>query len=106
MTQAIKSAVIVIGGGEDKVYERKLLKSFIYHAGGSSARVAIIPSASREPHIIGQIYTDIFQELGASAVNVWGHSRSGASPRPQYVKRCNGRIFNWRRSGASLRPCW
>ncbi len=71
MTQAIKSAVIVIGGGEDKVYERKLLKSFIYHAGGSSARIAIIPSASREPHIIGQIYTDIFQELGASAVNVW-----------------------------------
>jgi cyanophycinase len=70
MTEPIKSAVIVIGGGEDKVYERKVLKLFVAHSGASNARIAIIPSASREPHIIGKIYTDIFQELGATAVDV------------------------------------
>ena len=70
MTQIIKSAVMVIGGGEDKVQDRKILKAFIESSGGSQSRIAIIPCASREPDIIGRIYHDIFTELGASAVEV------------------------------------
>ncbi|OYQ65610.1 cyanophycinase [Pseudanabaena sp. SR411] len=70
MTQIIKSAVMVIGGGEDKVQDRKILKAFVESSGGSQARIAIIPCASREPDIIGRIYHDIFTELGASAVEV------------------------------------
>jgi len=70
MTQIIKSAVMVIGGGEDKVQDRKILKAFVENSGGSQARIAIIPCASREPDIIGRIYHDIFSELGASAVEV------------------------------------
>ena len=70
MTQIIKSAVMVIGGGEDKVQDRKILKAFVQHSGGSQACIAIIPCASREPDIIGRIYHDIFTELGASVVEV------------------------------------
>jgi cyanophycinase len=70
MTQIIKSAVMVIGGGEDKVQDRKILKAFVESSGGSQARIAIIPCASREPDIIGRIYHDIFTELGASVVEV------------------------------------
>ena len=70
MTQIIKSAVMVIGGGEDKVQDRKILKAFVENSGGSQARIAIIPCASREPDIIGRIYHDIFSELGAIAVEV------------------------------------
>jgi cyanophycinase len=71
MTQSFKSAVMVIGGGEDKVQDRKILKAFVEHAGGSQARIAIIPCASREPDIIGRIYSDIFTDLRASTVQVW-----------------------------------
>ena len=70
MTQIIKSAVMVIGGGEDKVQDRKILKAFVESSGGSQARIAIIPCASREPDIIGRIYHDIFTDLGASAIEV------------------------------------
>ena len=70
MTQIIKSAVMVIGGGEDKVQDRKILKAFVESSGGSQARIAIIPCASREPDIIGRIYHDIFTDLGASIVEV------------------------------------
>lgn len=70
MSQAIKAAVIVIGGGEDKVQDRKILKAFVESSGASSARIAIIPSASREPDIIGHIYHQIFTELHAEFVEV------------------------------------
>ncbi|MFN9646924.1 MAG: cyanophycinase, partial [Pseudanabaena sp.] len=39
MTQIIKSAVMVIGGGEDKVQDRKILKAFVESSGGSQARI-------------------------------------------------------------------
>ncbi len=70
MTQIIKSAVMIIGGGEDKVQDRKILKAFVENSGGSQSRIAIIPCASREPDIIGRIYHDIFTDLGASTVEV------------------------------------
>lgn len=70
MSQAIKSAVMVIGGGEDKVQDRKILKAFVENSGGSLARIAIIPCASREPDIIGRIYHQIFTELRAEFVEV------------------------------------
>lgn len=69
-SQLIKSAVMVIGGGEDKVQDRKILRAFVENSGGASARIAIIPSASREPDIIGRIYHQIFTELGAELVEV------------------------------------
>lgn len=70
MAQPTKVAVIVIGGGEDKVQDRKILRAFVECSGASSARIAIIPSASREPDIIGQIYHQIFSELKAEVVEV------------------------------------
>jgi len=69
-SQSIKSAVMVIGGGEDKVQDRKILRAFVENSGGESARIAIIPSASREPEEIGRIYNQIFTELGAASVEV------------------------------------
>ncbi|MFN3927792.1 MAG: cyanophycinase [Pseudanabaenaceae cyanobacterium] len=66
----LRPAVLVIGGAEDKVQDRKILKTFIEYAGGTSAKVAILPCASREPEIIGRIYQQIFQELGAKIIEV------------------------------------
>jgi cyanophycinase len=70
MSQGIKTAVMVIGGGEDKVQDRKILKAFVENCGQSKARIAIIPCASREPDIIGRIYYDIFTDIGAAYAEV------------------------------------
>jgi cyanophycinase len=68
--QATKTAVLVIGGAEDKVHGREILQTFFCRAGSSDAHIAIIPSASREPSIIGARYLSIFAEMGAKKVEI------------------------------------
>ncbi|WP_315874686.1 cyanophycinase [Thermocoleostomius sinensis] len=70
MPQSTKTAVMVIGGAEDKIHGRLILQTFFQRCGGSDARIAIIPSASREPAVIGSRYHDIFEEMGAKAIEV------------------------------------
>lgn len=70
MPQPTKSAIMVIGGAEDKVHGREILHTFFTRAGAADAQIAIIPCASREPAAIGQRYTAIFEEMGAKALQV------------------------------------
>ncbi|WP_316433164.1 MAG: cyanophycinase [Leptolyngbya sp. IPPAS B-1204] len=70
MPQPTKTAVLVIGGAEDKIHGRQILQTFFQRSGGADARIAIIPSASREPTVIGSRYHDIFEEMGAKAIEV------------------------------------
>ncbi len=70
MPQPTKTAVLVIGGAEDKIYGRQILHTFFQRSGGVDARIAIIPSASREPTVIGSRYHDIFSEMGAKTIEV------------------------------------
>jgi cyanophycinase len=70
MPQPTKTAVLVIGGAEDKIHGRQILQTFFQRSGGVDARIAIIPSASREPTVIGSRYHDIFGEMGAKAIEV------------------------------------
>ena len=68
--QATKTAVLVIGGAEDKVHGREILRTFFARAGASDAHITIIPSASREPSIIGDRYIRIFEDMGAKKVEL------------------------------------
>ncbi len=68
--QATKTAVLVIGGAEDKVHGREILRTFFARAGASDAHITIIPSASREPSIIGNRYIRIFEDMGAKKVEL------------------------------------
>ena len=62
--QATKTAVLVIGGAEDKVHGREILRTFVARAGASEAYITIVPSASREPAIIGgQIVDESYPDL-------------------------------------------
>jgi cyanophycinase len=70
MPQPTKTAVLVIGGAEDKIHGRQILQTFFQRSGGTDARIAIIPSASREPTVIGSRYHDIFGEMGAKSIEV------------------------------------
>ena len=68
--QATKTAVLVIGGAEDKVHGREILHTFFCRAGSTDAHIAIIPSASREPAVIGGRYLQIFEEMGAKQIEI------------------------------------
>jgi cyanophycinase len=61
--------VIAIGGNESKRGARSsILGSFVRRAGGNTARIAIIPSASEEPRVRGAQYAQIFRRLGVKKV--------------------------------------
>jgi cyanophycinase len=70
MSEQTQTAVMVIGGAEDKVHGRQILQTFFKRSGGTDARIAIVPSASREPAAIGARYHEIFVDMGAKAIEV------------------------------------
>ena len=70
----------VIGGAEDKLKRRTVLKHFVNAAGGETARIAVIPTASSLGPEIIDIYAALFQRLGAaSVVGVRPESREEAN---------------------------
>jgi len=63
-----EGTVIVIGGAEDKMRNRIILGQFIALAGGNTATVAVISTASSLGAEAGARYRDVFLELGAREV--------------------------------------
>jgi cyanophycinase len=61
-------ALMAIGGAEDKLGRRTVLKTFISLAGGPDARIAVIPTASSLGDEIVGVYDTLFRKLGAREV--------------------------------------
>jgi cyanophycinase len=61
--------IIPIGGAEDKMSGRLILKRFAELCGGASARICVIPTASQLADT-GQRYTDVFRSLGVRQIDV------------------------------------
>ncbi|HVR97610.1 MAG TPA: cyanophycinase, partial [Thermoanaerobaculia bacterium] len=61
--------LIAIGGAEDKVRERRILRYFLDAAGGSDANVVVLATASELPETGGR-YTELFYEMHADTVEV------------------------------------
>ncbi len=60
--------LLVIGGAEDKLGKRTVLKEFIERAGGVGSRIAVVPTASSLGPEIIDVYAALFTRLGASEV--------------------------------------
>ncbi len=72
--------LLVIGGAEDKLGKRTVLSEFVRRAGGSEARIAIVPTASSLGDEIVDVYVALFERLGAAeAYAVRPHTRADAS---------------------------
>ena len=100
-----KTAILVIGGAEDKVHGREILHTFFTRSGASDAAIAIIPSASREPTIIGDRYRRIFEDMGAKSVKVLDireRSQGESAEYLEYVEACTGIFMT---GGDQLRLC-
>lgn len=100
-----KTAVMVIGGAEDKIHGREILHTFFNRSGGAEAIIGIVPSASREPTIIGDRYYNIFTEMGAKFIQVLDiRDRSQGEDRiyQDYIEKCTGIFLT---GGDQLRLC-
>ncbi|MBF2099308.1 MAG: cyanophycinase, partial [Gloeomargaritaceae cyanobacterium C42_A2020_066] len=81
----MQSAVLAIGGAEDKVNGREILRLFCERAGGTDATLGIIPAASGEPAIIGAIYQRLFEDLGAKRVDILDIREREQSENPHWA---------------------
>ena len=61
--------IIPIGGAEDKMSDRRILRRFVSLAGGEEARIAVLPTASEMADTGGR-YREVFRALGAPVVEV------------------------------------
>jgi cyanophycinase len=59
---------MIIGGAEDKLRRRRILREFVAASGGSEARIAVIPTASSLGDEIVEVYDALFRAEGAAQV--------------------------------------
>lgn len=59
---------MIIGGAEDKLRKRTILKEFVAASGGDRARIAVIPTASSIGTEVSEVYDALFRSLGAAEV--------------------------------------
>jgi cyanophycinase len=70
MPRTVRTALLIIGGAEDKVGRSTILRRFVRLAGGRKASVVLIPTASSFPDEVVETYTTAFKRLGVSEIVV------------------------------------
>jgi cyanophycinase len=59
-------SILAVGGGEEKFDKPDILERFVAEAGGSDARIAILPTASAIPAERATFYSQVFTQIGAA----------------------------------------
>lgn len=62
------SRLVIVGGAEDRLQDRIILRKFIEYCGGSSAKIRIITAASNDREGVWKSYGDVFTDMGVSDV--------------------------------------
>ncbi len=91
-----RADVMAVGGAEDKENDKLILRDFIRRAGGSQARVTIVPAASGIPDVLGALYQRLFREMGAAQVWVLDIRNPIESRNPaalEVIQQSNGIFF-------------
>lgn len=78
--------LLIIGGAEDRVGGRSLLRRFVRISGGRRSRLVIVPTASSIPHEVSAAYRKIFTSLGAASTDVVGPTSRGDAHDPSAVE--------------------
>lgn len=78
---------MIIGGAEDKLRKRTILKEFVTSCGGADARIAVVPTASSLGPEVVEVYDALFRREGAGEViAIRPESREDAHD-PELVKK-------------------
>jgi cyanophycinase len=78
---------MAIGGAEDKLGRRTVLRQFVSLAGGSEARIAVVPTASSLGPEIVEVYEALFHRLGAREVVAARPESREEAGDPQLLER-------------------
>ncbi len=62
--------LLIIGGAEDRVHDKLILKRFLELSGGENAKLVLIVAASSDPAAVAHTYSQAFEELGATQFSV------------------------------------
>ena len=82
-----RGPLMIIGGAEDKLRKRTILKSFVAASGGAEARIAVIPTASSLGPEVVEVYDALFRALGAADVLPIRPANRAAAYDPELVAR-------------------
>ena len=77
---------MIIGGAEDKLRKRRILREFVAASGGPQARIAVIPSASSLGDEIVDVYDALFRAEGAAQVSMVRPESRAAAADPDLVE--------------------
>ncbi|HEX3223274.1 MAG TPA: cyanophycinase [Nocardioides sp.] len=78
--------LMIIGGAEDKLHRRTILKEFVAAAGGADARIAVVPTASSLGDEVVEVYDALFRRLGAGEVRACRPESREEAHDPDLVK--------------------
>jgi cyanophycinase len=78
---------MAIGGAEDKLGRRTVLRSFVELAGWSDATIAVVPTASSLGDQVVEVYDALFRKLGAREVVALRPETREQADDPELVRR-------------------
>ncbi len=86
LPSARSGPLMIIGGAEDKLRKRAILKDFVAAGGGADARIVVIPTASSLGDEVVDVYDALFRRLGAGAVSACRPESRDDAHDPDLVK--------------------
>jgi cyanophycinase len=92
LTATTRGPLLAIGGAEDKLRERTILRRVVDLSGNGHSRIAVIPTASGHEEA-GQRYVRIFEEFGADhaeVVNIRDRDDANDAAHVRLVEECTG----------------
>lgn len=81
---------MIIGGAEDKLRKRTILKDFVAASGGHDARIVVIPTASSLGPEIHEVYEALFTKLGAAEVSTARPESREEAHDPALIEQLEG----------------
>jgi cyanophycin synthetase len=78
--------LMIIGGAEDKLRKRTILKEFVAASGGKDARIVVIPTASSLGDEVVEVYDALFGRLGAARVDAIRPETRADAHKPDLVE--------------------
>jgi cyanophycinase len=97
-----RGTIVPIGGAEDKLSDRAILRRFVEVCGGTTAVVSVIPTASTLPET-GDRYREVFGAVGCGSVQILDYRDRRDTERADWLeqlRRSTGVFFT---GGTQLR---
>lgn len=87
------SRLVIVGGAEDRLQDRIILRKFADYCGGSQARIRVITAASGDPEGVWQSYQNAFRSIGVEDVQhlaINDRESAHASPLQAEILQADG----------------